>query len=208
MPTRFGEFQAQVYAEAENDVQHMAIFMGNLTNGQPVLTRIHSECLTGDVFGSLRCDCGPQLDRALELIADAGQGVVLYLRQEGRGIGLYNKLRAYSLQERGYDTVQANEELGFPPDLRDYGIARAMLDHLGVRRVHLLTNNPRKVAELEAGGFEVLERRALEISSNAVNHHYLRTKREKMGHLLRELEAPPEPSQEERTEEPAVATKS
>ena len=190
LPTRYGVFRAQVYEDPLTGVHHMAVIMGDVANGRPVLTRMHSECLTGDVLGSLRCDCGPQLERALELIATAGHGVVLYLRQEGRGIGLYNKLRTYALQERGLDTVEANEQLGFPADLRDYGVAGQMLAHLGVRTIRLLTNNPRKIESLQNSGVQVVERVSLIVSASKENRRYLRTKQEKLGHFLMQEEEP------------------
>lgn len=184
LPTRHGDFHAQVFEDPLTGVHHMAMVMGNVDDGRPALTRLHSECLTGDVLGSLRCDCGPQLEAALEQIAAAGRGVLLYLRQEGRGIGLYNKLRTYALQERGLDTVEANEQLGFPADLRDFGIASQMLVELGVSEVRLLTNNPKKIEGLENCGVRVRERVPLEVSASEENLFYLRTKRKKMGHML------------------------
>lgn len=188
LPTRFGQFSAQVYEDPLDGLQHMAIYVGDLSDERPALTRLHSECLTGDVFGSLRCDCGPQLERALELIAAAGHGILLYLRQEGRGLGLYNKLRAYALQERGLDTVEANEQLGFPADLRDYGAASQILADLGIKKIRLLTNNPRKIEGLENGGFEIVERVPLVVSASEENRFYLRTKQAKLGHMLLEDE--------------------
>ncbi|MDP3047374.1 MAG: GTP cyclohydrolase II, partial [Chloroflexota bacterium] len=156
----------------------------DVADGRPVLVRAHSECLTGEVFGSLRCDCGPQLARAMEIIGAEGRGVILYMRQEGRGIGLCNKLRAYALQEQGLDTVEANERLGFPADLRDYGIGAQILADLGLRELRLLTNNPRKVVGLEGYGLRVVERIPLALPPTAENEAYLRTKQEKLGHLL------------------------
>lgn len=184
LPTRWGHFQAQVFEDPLTGRHDMALILGELRGAEPVLTRLHSECLTGDVLGSLRCDCGPQLHTALQRITEHGRGVLLYLRQEGRGIGLYNKLRAYALQEQGFDTVEANEHLGFPPDARDYRIAARILEQLGVSRVELLTNNPRKLQALDLHGIEVVKRHALEISSNVQNAYYLQTKRDKLGHLL------------------------
>lgn len=188
LPTSFGDFLAQVYEDPLSGVQHMAVYKGDLREDGPVLTRMHSECLTGDVFGSRRCDCGPQLAQALELINARGRGVLLYLRQEGRGMGLYNKLRAYALQERGLDTVEANEHLGFPADLRDYEAASQMLMDLGIKKIRLMTNNPRKLEGLRQGGFEVVERVPHLISASAENRFYLRTKQKKLGHMLLEDE--------------------
>ncbi len=184
LPTRFGEFTIQAYEDSLSGAHHMALVMGDVADGQPTLVRVHSECLTGDVFSSLRCDCGSQLQRAMAVIGTEGRGVILYMRQEGRGIGLLNKLLAYSLQEEGSDTVEANEQLGFAPDLRDYGISAQILDDLGVRRLRLLTNNPSKVVGLEDHGIEVVERVPLIIPPTQENCTYLRTKQVKMGHLL------------------------
>ncbi len=191
LPTRYGVFSALAYEEPLTGLQHMVLVRGEVGNGTPVLTRIHSECLTGDALGSLRCDCGPQLDLALQRIAESGHGVLLYLRQEGRGIGLYNKLKTYTLQEQGLDTVEANERLGFPPDLRDYGIAGQILRDLGVREIRLLTNNPKKIRSLEDGGVRVVERVPLVVSASPESSFYMQTKREKMEHLLTEEEIGP-----------------
>ena len=183
LPTRYGAFRMFVYG-APDRKEHVALTLGAIGDGGPVLVRAHSECLTGDVFGSARCDCGAQLDDSLRYLQEQGSGVLLYLRQEGRGIGLANKISAYALQEQGLDTVEANLALGLPGDMRDYRAAAEMLLHLGVWRVRLLTNNPAKVEGLERYGVEVVERVPLGTSPNPSNVGYLRTKREKMGHLL------------------------
>jgi 3,4-dihydroxy 2-butanone 4-phosphate synthase/GTP cyclohydrolase II len=188
LPTRYGAFQAVSYESRHDPSESVALVMGEIADGAPALVRVHSECLTGDVFGSLRCDCGPQLQLALERIAAEGRGVLLYLRQEGRGIGLHNKLRAYALQDQGLDTVEANVRLGFPADLRDYGIGAQILLDLGVRRLRLLTNNPKKIHGLQGYGLEIVEQLPLRVAATEFNHHYLETKREKLGHLL---EVPP-----------------
>ncbi|MBB6735826.1 bifunctional 3,4-dihydroxy-2-butanone-4-phosphate synthase/GTP cyclohydrolase II [Cohnella sp. CBP 2801] len=184
MPTDFGEFRAIAYTNALDSKEHVAFVKGDIDGEQPVLVRVHSECLTGDVFHSHRCDCGPQLEAALRQIDEAGSGVLLYMRQEGRGIGLINKLRAYVLQEQGLDTVDANLKLGFAPDLRDYGIGAQILKDLGIRRMRLLTNNPRKIKGLEGYGLSVVERVPLQMAENEDNTRYLHTKKAKLGHLL------------------------
>jgi len=185
MPTRSGEFRTVVYENSIDHVDHIALVKGEITPDRAVLVRVHSECLTGDAFGSLRCDCGEQLDAALKMIDEAGAGIVLYMRQEGRGIGLKNKIRAYGLQdEEGLDTVEANERLGFPADLRDYGVGAQILVDLGVHRMRLVTNNPGKRAGIEGYGLQIVERVPLEIKPNAKNLEYLRTKKAKLGHVL------------------------
>jgi 3,4-dihydroxy 2-butanone 4-phosphate synthase/GTP cyclohydrolase II len=184
MPTDFGEFRAIAYTNAVDAKEHVALVKGDIDGGRPVLVRVHSECLTGDVFHSHRCDCGPQLEAALRQIDEAGSGVLLYMRQEGRGIGLINKLRAYVLQEQGLDTVDANLKLGFAPDLREYGIGAQILKDLGIRQMRLLTNNPRKIKGLEGYGLSVVERVPLQMAENEDNTRYLHTKKAKLGHLL------------------------
>lgn len=184
LPTLYGEFRTLVFHNNIDDKEHMAIISGDISNGENILTRIHSECFTSEVLGSLKCDCREQLQSALKAIHEEGQGVILYMRQEGRGIGLGNKIRAYALQEQGYDTVEANHILGFPDDLRRYDVAAAMLKYLGVESVRLLTNNPRKIKDLEENGIQVVERIPLIISPNPFNKHYLVTKAKKSGHMI------------------------
>jgi 3,4-dihydroxy 2-butanone 4-phosphate synthase/GTP cyclohydrolase II len=184
MPTKHGNFLAFGFTHKMTGKEHMALVMGDINNNQSILTRMHSECLTGDVFGSLRCDCGEQLNEALKRIAEEGSGVLIYLRQEGRGIGLMNKLKAYKLQEAGMDTVEANEALGFAPDLRDYTISGEILAYLGVKKVKLMTNNPDKVTSLNQYGIDVVERVHIEMNHHEKNHFYMATKAIKMGHLL------------------------
>jgi len=184
LPTDWGDFQLYLYQSKLDGAEHLALVMGSVDDGAPVLVRVHSECLTGDVFGSCRCDCGWQLDSAMQRIAEEGRGVLLYMRQEGRGIGLAAKIHAYKLQEQGLDTVEANLKLGFPMDLRDYGIGAQMLHDLGVRQLRLMTNNPRKIVGLEGHSLEIVEQVAIKPSANPHNKRYLDTKREKMGHVL------------------------
>jgi len=189
LPTReHGEFTLHVYETAIDDFHHLAMVKGDVAGKQDVLVRVHSECLTGDVFESARCDCGEQLDTALAMIERAGEGVLVYMRQEGRGIGLVNKLRAYELQDRGLDTVEANEHLGFKPDMRDYGIGAQILSDLGLHRIRLITNNPMKRAGLEGYGLEITDRVPIEIPPLPSNERYLRTKHEKLGHILNSFE--------------------
>jgi len=189
LPTRtHGEFMLHVYETAIDDFHHLAMVKGDVAGKADVLVRVHSECLTGDVFGSARCDCGQQLDAALGMIEREGRGVLVYMRQEGRGIGLVNKLRAYELQDRGMDTVEANEHLGFEPDMRDYGIGAQILSDLGLHRIRLITNNPMKRAGLEGYGLEITDRVPVEIPPCASNERYLRTKQEKLGHILNSLD--------------------
>jgi len=184
LPTKWGEFMLTAYESSIDDKPYVALTMGDVADGQPVLVRIHSSCVTGDVLGSLRCDCGDQLDRAMTAIAEEGRGVLLYIFQEGRGIGLLNKLRAYELQDQGYDTVEANERLGYPADLRDYGIGAQVLIDLGVKKIRYMTNSPSKLAGLEGYDLEIVERVPIVVAPNSASCRYLNTKRDKMGHLL------------------------
>lgn len=184
IPTRYGTFQLILFTSNRDDKEHMALVMGDVQDRENVLVRVHSECFTGDVLGSLRCDCGEQLDRAMQMISEAGQGVLVYLRQEGRGIGLLDKLRAYNLQDEGLDTVEANLRLGHQADERDYTVAALMLKELGVHSVSLITNNPRKISELRALGVVVRQRLPIEVPPRPENLRYLRTKAKRMDHLL------------------------
>jgi len=184
LPTRYGEFLAIAYRSSVDSNEHVALVKGDIVSGSPVLVRVHSECLTGDVFGSRRCDCGEQIALAMQKIDEEGRGVLLYMRQEGRGIGFHNKLRAYELQDQGMDTVEANLALGFPPDLRDYGVGAQILADLGLHKIRLLTNNARKVIGLESYGIEIVETVPVIVPSNPYNARYLKTKQDKLGHQL------------------------
>jgi 3,4-dihydroxy 2-butanone 4-phosphate synthase/GTP cyclohydrolase II len=199
IPTAFaGEFRAIVYENDIDDFQHIAMVKGELDPEKPVLVRVHSECLTGDIFGSLRCDCGDQLVKSMQQIEKEGSGVFLYIRQEGRGIGLVNKLKAYVLQDEGYDTVDANIKLGFKPDMRDYGIGAQILADLGVKQMKLMTNNPKKMVGLEGYGLSIVEQVPIEIDPNEINHGYLQCKKMRMGHMLEKVGDAPVKKQEQK----------
>lgn len=184
LPTRWGHFTLTPFRQASNGLEHMALTKGTWEPDEPILVRVHSSCATGDILGSLRCDCGDQLHRAMEMIEKEGKGVLIYMQQEGRGIGLMNKIAAYKLQEQGFDTVDANIHLGFKPDERDYGCGAQMLRHLGVHKMRLMTNNPTKRVGLEAYGLEIVENVPIEIDPNKYDYRYLKTKKERMGHTL------------------------
>jgi len=185
MPTKHGDFEIVGYENILNGEHHVALVKGDISSGEPVLIRVHSECLTGDSFGSLRCDCGDQLEAAMKKIEKEGRGILLYMRQEGRGIGLINKLKAYELQDKGMDTVEANLALGFPEDMRDYGIGAQILVDLGVEKIKLMTNNPKKIAGLTGYGIEIVDRVEIQMNHNERNEQYLRTKKQKLGHMLK-----------------------
>ena len=184
LPTEYGDFKLHLYRSALDGQHHLALVRGDVENEDSVLVRVHSECLTGDVFGSLRCDCGPQLTDAMQQVTDAGAGIIVYMRQEGRGIGLGPKIHAYKLQEEGLDTIEANKKLGFAMDLREYGLGAQILSDLGVRRIRLMTNNPKKVVGLDGYGLEIVEQLPIKVAPNKHNKIYLRTKRDKMGHTI------------------------
>jgi len=184
LPTKWAEFMIYGFEDEQTRKEHVALVLGDVSNGEPVDMRMHSECLTGDAMFSQRCDCGPQLEAALKHIAEAGRGILLYLRQEGRGIGLINKIKAYHLQDEGADTVEANEQLGFDADLREYDIAHDMLEHLNIHKIRIMTNNPKKIRALEDNGIEIVERIPSKHGENPHNCHYLSTKAGKLGHMF------------------------
>ncbi|PUV21377.1 MULTISPECIES: bifunctional 3,4-dihydroxy-2-butanone-4-phosphate synthase/GTP cyclohydrolase II [Sphingobacterium] len=184
MPTQYGDFQMKAFTQKDTGEQHLALYKGEWNEDEPILVRVHSSCVTGDIFGSCRCDCGPQLHKAMEMIQEEGKGVIVYMNQEGRGIGLINKLHAYKLQENGLDTVDANVQLGFKADLRDYGVGAQILRNLGVTKMRLMSNNPTKRAGLVGYGLEIVENVPIEITANPYNEEYLKTKRDRMGHTI------------------------
>ncbi len=188
LPTAFGSFNLQLYSQITNGDLHLALVKGKWDKNEPILVRVHSSCITGDIFGSCRCDCGPQLESAMKMIENEGKGVIVYMNQEGRGIGLLNKMKAYKLQEKGRDTVEANEDLGLKPDARDYGVGAQILRDLGVHKIKLMSNNPKKRTGLMGYGIEIVENVSIEIKSNKHNEFYLKTKRDKMGHMLHNLD--------------------
>ena len=188
LPTTFGSFNLQLYSQITNGDLHLALVKGKWDRNEPILVRVHSSCITGDIFGSCRCDCGPQLESAMKMIENEGKGVIVYMNQEGRGIGLLNKMKAYKLQEKGRDTVEANEDLGLKPDARDYGVGAQILRDLGVQKIKLMSNNPKKRTGLIGYGIEIVENVSIEIKSNIHNEFYLKTKRDKMGHTLYNLD--------------------
>jgi len=188
LPTKFGAWKIYAYTSKVDMKEHVALVMGKIDEDEPVLVRVHSECLTGDVFGSLKCDCQSQLHKAMEMISREGKGVIVYLRQEGRGIGLVNKIKAYQLQDHGFDTVEANRKLGFPPDMRNFGIGAQILRDLGVRKMRVMTNNPKKLIGLEGYGLEIVERVPIEVGICSYNREYLRTKRDKLGHIFKNVD--------------------
>ncbi|MEE4246225.1 MAG: GTP cyclohydrolase II [Kangiellaceae bacterium] len=184
LPTAWGDFEIHALEDSDTQKEHVALTMGDISGNEPVLVRIHSECLTGDALFSSRCDCGPQLEAAMQKIAEQGRGVIVYLRQEGRGIGLVNKIKAYALQDQGMDTVEANEALGFPADARDFSLAGKTLNALNIKQIKLMTNNPRKLASIEDAGIEIVERVPMKFGKNPHNEQYLSTKHGKLGHLF------------------------
>jgi 3,4-dihydroxy 2-butanone 4-phosphate synthase/GTP cyclohydrolase II len=187
LPTQFGEFRIVPFKQKSNGVEHVALIKGQWEQNEPILTRVHSSCMTGDIFGSMRCECGDQLHKAMEMIDKEGKGVIVYMMQEGRGIGIFNKIAAYKLQDQGLDTVEANLHLGFNPDERDYGVGAQILSNLGVSKMKLMTNNPIKRVGLEGYGLEVTKVIPLEVEPNKFNQKYMKTKRDRMGHHLRDF---------------------